>query len=89
VFFLAKYKIGKNYQILVNKNVTKHNIIQIKKNEESVHRTQMFLLLAKVRTDGRKEGRKEGSITISLRNFVGEGIKMKKVSIGHRCVCCC
>jgi hypothetical protein len=25
--------------------------------------------------DGRKDGRKEGSITISLHNFVGEGIK--------------
>jgi hypothetical protein len=28
------------------------------------------------RTDGRKEGRTDGSVTISLRNFVGEGIKM-------------
>ena len=25
-------------------------------------------------TDGRKDGRTEGSVTISLRNFVGEGI---------------
>jgi hypothetical protein len=33
--------------------------------------------------DGRKEGRKEGrtdsSVTISLRNFVGEGIKKKSI----------
>ena len=28
-------------------------------------------------TDGWKEGRKDGSVTISLRNFVGEGIKMQ------------
>jgi len=28
------------------------------------------------RTDGRKEGRMDGSVTISLLNFVGEGIKM-------------
>ena len=26
------------------------------------------------RTDGRKDGRTDGSVTISLRNFVGEGI---------------
>jgi len=26
------------------------------------------------RTDGRKEGRADGSVTISLPNFVGEGI---------------
>ena len=25
-------------------------------------------------TDGRKDGRMDGSVTISLRNFVGEGI---------------
>jgi hypothetical protein len=27
------------------------------------------------RKEGRKDERKEGSVTISLRNFVGEGIK--------------
>jgi len=26
------------------------------------------------RTEGRMEGRTDGSVTISLRNFVGEGI---------------
>ena len=53
----------------------------------------MFLLLAKVRKDGRTEeqteGRTDGSITISRRNFVGEGIELKNVPIGHRCFCCC
>ena len=61
----------------------------------------MFLLSAKVRKEGRtegrtKDGRKEGrtdgrtdgSITISRRNFVGEGIELKNVHIGHRCFCC-
>jgi hypothetical protein len=33
-------------------------------------------------TDGRTEGRMDGSITISLRNFVGEGIK--KVTCNSR-----
>ena len=61
----------------------------------------MFLLSAKVRKEGRTNGRKEGwmegrkdgrkddgSITISRRNFVGEGIELKNVPIGHRCFCC-
>jgi hypothetical protein len=29
------------------------------------------------RTDGRKEGQKDGGVTIFLRNFVGEGIISK------------
>ena len=29
------------------------------------------------RKDGRTDGRTDGSVTISLRNFVGEGIKRK------------
>ena len=49
----------------------------------------MFLLSAKVRKEGRKEGWMEGSITISRRNFVGEGIELKNVPIGHRCFCFC
>jgi hypothetical protein len=28
-----------------------------------------------LRKDGRTDGRKDGSVTISLRNFVGKGIK--------------
>jgi hypothetical protein len=35
------------------------------------------------RTDGRKEGRTDGSVTISLRNFVGEGI----INIGKKNTC--
>jgi hypothetical protein len=35
-----------------------------------------------LRKDGRKEGRTDGSVTISLRNFVGEGIKMISKYIG-------
>jgi hypothetical protein len=29
------------------------------------------------RTEGRKDGQTDGSVTISLRNFVGEGIKRR------------
>jgi hypothetical protein len=29
--------------------------------------------------EGRKEGRMDGSVTISLRNFVGEGIIKRKL----------
>ena len=32
------------------------------------------------RMDGRKEGRTNGSITISLRNFVGEGIIRRHIT---------
>jgi hypothetical protein len=35
------------------------------------------------RTDGRKEGQTDGSVTISLRNFVGEGI----INIGKKNTC--
>ena len=31
-------------------------------------------------TDGGKDGRTDGSVTISLRNFVGEGITRRVVS---------
>jgi hypothetical protein len=31
-----------------------------------------------LRKEGRKEGRMDGSVTISLRNFVGEGIIIVK-----------
>jgi hypothetical protein len=35
------------------------------------------------RKDGRKEGRTNGNVTISLRNFIGEGI-IKKLTISQK-----
>ena len=39
------------------------------------------------RTDGRKDERTDGSVTISLRNFVGEGIISKQLISGEKTTC--
>jgi len=43
----------------------------------------MLILECSQECYGRTDGRKDGSVTISLRNFVGEGIKktMKRIAL--------
>ena len=46
-------------------SVSKDDSVTVKKTPEGVHKDV---------TEGQTDGRTDGSVTISLRNFVGEGI---------------
>jgi len=46
----------------------------------------MLILECSQGCDGRKEGRTDGSVTISLRNFVGEGIKSTKKTLNIKVI---
>jgi hypothetical protein len=53
----------------VNYDISPHNIVNI-----LTKNIRMLIIECSQGCYGRTEGRMDGSITISLRNFVGEGI---------------